>query len=138
MASEDWSRFLPQFKKQNVNRRKKLSEKQKAASKRKAKEYTPFPPEQLPRKNDIAMATGEYFLSDKQKNHKENEKKRDEKENRKTEKINERNKNLEAPAEDRKGSKAALASAVASRTDNKYENKKPSDVEALKKKFLKK
>lgn len=61
MAGENWERFLPQFKKQNVKRKKVKQE-------RKKKEYTPFPPEQLPRKEDIQMMTGEYFLSEKQKN----------------------------------------------------------------------
>ena len=58
MAGENWERFLPQFKKQNVKRKKVKQERRK-------KEYTPFPPEQLPRKEDIQMMTGEYFLTDK-------------------------------------------------------------------------
>ena len=37
LANEDWKRFLPQFKKRNV-KRKKVQIKKK-------KEYTPFPPE---------------------------------------------------------------------------------------------
>jgi ribosomal RNA assembly protein len=57
MANENWERFMPHFKKQNVKRKKvKVSRK---------KEYTPFPPEQLPRKEDLQMMTGEYFLSAK-------------------------------------------------------------------------
>ena len=62
LADESWDRFLPQFKKQNTKRKKIAADKRK-----KAKEYTPFPPEQLPRKEDIAMVSGEYFLSDKDK-----------------------------------------------------------------------
>ena len=62
LAEESWDRFLPQFKKQNVNRRKA-----KADAKKKKKEYTPFPPDQLPRKEDIAMMSGEYFLTEKTK-----------------------------------------------------------------------
>jgi ribosomal RNA assembly protein len=38
MQNEDWSRFMPQFKKQNIKRKKVKFE-------RKKKEYTPFPPE---------------------------------------------------------------------------------------------
>jgi len=38
LAEEDWSRFLPKFKKQNIKRQKPKKIRQK-------KEYTPFPPE---------------------------------------------------------------------------------------------
>ena len=74
LANENWDRFLPQFKKQNIKRKKIAQEKRK-----KAKEYTPFPPEQLPRKEDIAMMSGEYFLSDKAKDDLKKKKKREEK-----------------------------------------------------------
>jgi len=47
MKNENWERFMPHFKKQNIKRKKVKQEKKKK------KEYTPFPPEQLPRKEDI-------------------------------------------------------------------------------------
>lgn len=59
MANENWDRFLPHFKKQNVKRKQKKIKKKK--------EYTPFPPEQQLRKEDYEMMTGEYFLSEKAK-----------------------------------------------------------------------
>ena len=59
LQGEDWSKFLPQFKKRNV-KRKKVEIKKK-------KEYTPFPPEQLLRKEDYQMMSGEYFLTADQK-----------------------------------------------------------------------
>jgi ribosomal RNA assembly protein len=90
MQSEDWSRFMPQFKKQNIKRKKVKFE-------RKKKEYTPSPPEQLPRKEDIQMATGEYFLSEKAKDDIKREKKREQKEDLKSAKVNERNRTLAAP-----------------------------------------
>jgi len=62
LANENWERFLPHFKKQNQKRKEK-----KKAKKKEKKEYTPFPPEQQPRKVDIMMETGEYFLSPEQK-----------------------------------------------------------------------
>lgn len=31
------------------------------------KDYTPFPPPQQPRKEDLQIESGEYFLSDEQK-----------------------------------------------------------------------
>jgi ribosomal RNA assembly protein len=60
LAEENWSRFLPNFKKKNVQRHrpKKVREK---------KDYTPFPPPQRPSKIDLMIESGEYFLSQEQK-----------------------------------------------------------------------
>lgn len=76
---EDWQRFLPHFKKRNVKRKKVVIVKKK--------EYTPFPPEQLLRKEDYAMMSGEYFLTKEQKDEKLKEKKREVKDVRKQERI---------------------------------------------------
>ncbi|CAK9174977.1 unnamed protein product [Ilex paraguariensis] len=59
LANENWDRFLPNFKKKNV-KRKKVRSKEK-------KQYTPFPPPQQPSKIDLQLESGEYFLSDKKK-----------------------------------------------------------------------
>ena len=90
LANEDWSRFLPQFKKRNVKRKK---------SKKDKKEYTPFPPEQMPRKEDILMETGEYFLSKKQKIVKEEEEKMEAKKEKKRIREMERSKSYVPPKE---------------------------------------
>ena len=95
LANESWDRFLPQFKKQNIKRKKVAQDKRK-----KAKEYTPFPPEQLLRKEDYAMMSGEYFLSDKAKDELKNKKKREEKQARKQEKADAKAREFEAPEED--------------------------------------
>jgi len=59
LKNESWDRFLPQFRKNNVKRVKKgVSTK---------KEYTPFPPAPTPRKVDEQLESGEYFLSDAQR-----------------------------------------------------------------------
>ncbi|KAJ3195871.1 Ribosomal RNA assembly protein mis3 [Irineochytrium annulatum] len=60
LKNESWDRFLPHFKKKNI----KLAKKPAKATK---KIRTPFPPAQQPRKVDIQMETGEYFLSGEQK-----------------------------------------------------------------------
>ena len=57
LAAESWDRFLPSFKKKNVPRRKPQTIKPKKA-------YTPFPPPQTPSKVDLALESGEYFLSE--------------------------------------------------------------------------
>ena len=79
LALDDWHRFLPHFKKRNVKRKKVVIEKKK--------EYTPFPPEQLLRKEDYAMMSGEYFLTKEQKDEKTYEKKREAKDVRRQERV---------------------------------------------------
>jgi hypothetical protein len=71
------------------------------------------------------MMTGEYFLSEKTKELQKKEKKREQKEQRKESKAIERNQTLEAPEEQEAVSE-------------KYINRKPSSVDDLKQKFLKK
>lgn len=63
LKEENWERFLPKFKKRNVQTKK--LKKQRTKKKREL-----FPEQQLPRKEDIAMETGEYFLNEEQKNRK--------------------------------------------------------------------
>ncbi|KAI4320673.1 hypothetical protein MLD38_034127 [Melastoma candidum] len=59
LANESWDRFLPKFKKKNIQQ-KKIKRKEK-------KPYTPFPPPPQPSKIDLQLESGEYFLSDKKK-----------------------------------------------------------------------
>jgi ribosomal RNA assembly protein len=60
LANEDWSRFLPQFQKKNVPRRKPVVSKKKKA-------YTPFPPPQQPSKIDLQLESGEYFATERER-----------------------------------------------------------------------
>ncbi|CDJ37791.1 ribosomal RNA assembly protein, putative [Eimeria tenella] len=55
LKQENWDRFLPQFKKRNVQRKKQKEKKEK-------KEKSLFPPPQTPRKEDLLMESGEYFI----------------------------------------------------------------------------
>ena len=73
LATESWDRFLPQFKKRNVQRKKP----QKI---REAKTYTPFPPAQLPSKIDLQIESGEYFLAKRDKEQATRDKRRDDQE----------------------------------------------------------
>lgn len=61
MAGEDWNRFIPQFKKQHAPR-KKVDK-----TKIKKKERTIFPPAQTPRKEDLLMESGQYFLAENER-----------------------------------------------------------------------
>ncbi|CAH6722963.1 KRR1 small subunit processome component [[Candida] jaroonii] len=91
LANEDWSRFLPSFKKRNVQRKKAKIQK---------KVYTPFPPQQLPRKVDLQIESGEYFLKKGEKK----QKKLDEKMEKQIETVEankqKRLKDYEAPEEE--------------------------------------
>eukprot|EP00389_Voromonas_pontica_P010629 GDKH01016204.1.p2 GENE.GDKH01016204.1~~GDKH01016204.1.p2 ORF type:complete len:379 (+),score=92.59 GDKH01016204.1:114-1250(+) len=60
LATENWERFLPQFKKQNVKRKKPKIDKKK--------DRQLFPPAPTPRKEDLAIESGEYFATEAEKN----------------------------------------------------------------------
>eukprot|EP00298_Acanthocystis_sp_HF-20_P006258 c16172_g1_i1.p1 GENE.c16172_g1_i1~~c16172_g1_i1.p1 ORF type:complete len:375 (-),score=148.90 c16172_g1_i1:85-1185(-) len=98
LKTESWDRFLPQFKKRNIKR--KTSKDTKSPEKKK-KEYTPFPPAQTPRKEDIAMETGEFFLSAEEKKQKENEELTKKKTQKMEEKKKQRMQQYIAPEEPR-------------------------------------
>lgn len=93
LAQEDWSRFLPQFKKRNDAHKKSKNKKEK-------KPYTPFPPAQAPRKVDLEIESGEYFLSQREKKAKEMHEKKVKQEEKKKEKQAEKKKDYEAPQEE--------------------------------------
>uniref|UniRef100_A0A0G4FQN7 KRR1 small subunit processome component n=1 Tax=Chromera velia CCMP2878 TaxID=1169474 RepID=A0A0G4FQN7_9ALVE len=60
LKEENWDRFLPHFKKRNVQRKKKTQIKEK---KREL-----FPPAQLPRKEDLLLESGEFFATEAERN----------------------------------------------------------------------
>lgn len=82
LATESWDRFLPKFRKQHLKTSEKTIKKnEKVAAKEEARKavgldasssdkkeklakkvYTPFPPPQQPRKVDLQLESGEYFL----------------------------------------------------------------------------
>ncbi|OTF79401.1 hypothetical protein BLA29_008502, partial [Euroglyphus maynei] len=60
LRNENWDRFLPKYKAKNLSKRKRP----KIMNKK--KEYTPFPPPQTESKIDKQLATGEYFMEQRE------------------------------------------------------------------------
>jgi len=106
LANEPWDRFLPQFRKRHLKTSEKTTKKNERIDarvearnqagipttkeelqrkeagadgkekKQKKNIYTPFPPAQQPRKVDLQLETGEYFLKTTEKEKREEQKKR--------------------------------------------------------------
>ncbi|KIY43307.1 hypothetical protein FISHEDRAFT_78651 [Fistulina hepatica ATCC 64428] len=117
LANESWDRFLPQFRKRHLKtsektmkRNEKLAstnEARKAAGlellskdKPSKKTYTPFPPAQLPRKVDLQLQSGEYFLKPHQKEAREAQQRKQKQLEVTAQKQAERAEAYVAPAED--------------------------------------
>jgi hypothetical protein len=95
LATESWDRFLPQFRKRHLKTSEKTAKKNlKAEAKAEARKaagldpetpkdakpakkiYTPFPPAQLPRKVDLQLESGEYFLKPHEKEARETQRRK--------------------------------------------------------------
>ncbi|KAF3937043.1 hypothetical protein ABW19_dt0210513 [Dactylella cylindrospora] len=95
LANESWDRFLPQFKKKTLSKRRKpfrVTDKSK-------KVYTPFPPPQEKSKVDLQIESGEYFLSKPQKEQVAVEKREEAQKEKKEERRKEREKDFVPPEE---------------------------------------
>jgi ribosomal RNA assembly protein len=95
LANESWDRFLPQFKKRTLSKRRtpfKVTDKAK-------KVYTPFPPPQEKSKIDKELESGEYFLSKQAKARARHEEVLDKQRERREEKMKEREKDFVPPEE---------------------------------------
>ncbi|KAK6640612.1 hypothetical protein RUM44_012308 [Polyplax serrata] len=64
LKNESWERFLPKFK------NKHLPKKKRPKAKKEKKPYTPFPPPQTESKIDKQLQSGEYFMTEAQKQQK--------------------------------------------------------------------
>ncbi|KAG5338587.1 Ribosomal RNA assembly protein mis3 [Termitomyces sp. Mn162] len=115
LATESWDRFLPQFRKRHLKTSEKTAKKnevlaQKADARKAAgleptlakptkKVYTPFPPAQLPRKVDLQLESGEYFLKANEKQARDSEKKKQKQAEATAKRREERAEAFVAPAE---------------------------------------
>ncbi|KAK2462303.1 hypothetical protein APHAL10511_005609 [Amanita phalloides] len=74
LANESWDRFMPQFRRRHLKTSEKTARKNETIARKEAsgerpkkKVYTPFPPPQPPRKVDLQLESGEYFLKPHEK-----------------------------------------------------------------------
>lgn len=95
LVNESWDRFLPQFAKRNLSKRRVphvVTDKSK-------KVYTPFPPPQEKSKIDLQIESGEYFLGKQAKERAAQEERIEKQKEKKAEKAREREKDYIAPEE---------------------------------------
>ncbi|KAF3084076.1 ribosomal RNA assembly protein krr1 [Orbilia oligospora] len=137
LANESWDRFLPQFKKKTLSKRRKPF---KVTDKSK-KVYTPFPPAQEKSKVDLQIESGEYFLSKPQKEQAAAEKKEEAQREKKEQRQKEREQDFVPPEEinfkEKKSKKRkdggddASGKERKSKKDKKKKQKDDGDVDML-------
>jgi ribosomal RNA assembly protein len=92
MKNENWDKYLPKYKKKNVQ-----TKKPKAAKVVKKKVKMLFPPEQTPRKEDLLMESGEYFMSKQERAAKKLQERKENQEEKSSKKRKEMEKDYIAP-----------------------------------------
>ncbi|KAF1999529.1 putative rRNA assembly protein Mis3 [Amniculicola lignicola CBS 123094] len=127
LVNEDWSRFLPNFKKRTLSKRRiphNVTDKTK-------KVYTPFPPPQEKSKVDLQIESGEYFLSKQAIERKTREERVEKMREKQEEKRKERLLEL-VPPEEEKAKKDKKEKKKRKREDGegKEKKKKKKEVEA--------
>ncbi|KAL2256193.1 hypothetical protein VTK26DRAFT_2051 [Humicola hyalothermophila] len=95
LAHEDWSRYLPNFKKRTLSKRRKPF---KVTDKSK-KPYTPFPPAPEKSKVDMQIESGEYFLGKEAKQRAAEAERAEKAKQKKEEKKREREREFVPPEE---------------------------------------
>jgi len=96
LKEQSWDRFLPNFKKRTLSKRRKPHNVRDTSK----KVYTPFPPPQEKSKVDLQIESGEYFLGKQAKERKEAERRQDLMKEKMEEKRKEREREYVPPKED--------------------------------------
>jgi ribosomal RNA assembly protein len=115
LKDQSWERFLPQFKKRTLSKRKKplkITDKSK-------KVYTPFPPPQEKSKVDLQIETGEYFIGRQAKERMVKESRQEKMKDKMEQKKKQREKDFIPPTEDKAEKK------------KKKESKRKRDADAV-------
>ena len=128
LANEDWSRFLPTFKKKNTSKRRKP----KVIREKKA--YTPFPPAPTPSKIDLQLESGEYFLTEAQRESKKRAEKQAASKERSLQKKRERLMEFVPPPEQSEGASDSRDKTSKKRRKSEERNEDSADEGKEKKK----
>jgi len=127
LKDQSWDRFLPQFKRRTLSKRKKPF---KVTDKSK-KVYTPFPPPQEKSKVDLQIESGEYFLGKYAKERKEKEAREENMKEKMEAKKKEREKDFVPPTEAGADKERKRKKALYDGTEEKKPKKKKKREEKL-------
>lgn len=122
LATENWERFLPHFKKRTLSKRRKPL---KVTDKSK-KLYTPFPPPQEKSKVDLQIESGEYFLGKQAKERADKERTEEQQRERQREKKRSREVDFVPPQEE--GTKKSKKRRLADGDESSKKTKKKKDA----------
>ena len=125
LANESWDRFLPNFKKRSLSKRRiphKVNDKSK-------KPYTPFPPPQEKSKVDLQIESGEYILGKHAKERKAQEEREEKMKEKMDAKRKERMAEYVAPEEDGDKKKKKRKREEGEGKDKKKKKKRSSEGE---------
>jgi ribosomal RNA assembly protein len=143
LANESWDRFLPQFKKRTVKKKPStITDKdgnviKKPKKPKEPKEYNPFPPEQMPRKIDLELQSGDYFMNNKNGDKQKKKFKANNLSNSKTEAIENKKNEVREIRKEKKNEKANnFIPPKEKGLNNINSNISEPSIDALKQKFL--
>ncbi|KAJ5993966.1 hypothetical protein N7451_009690 [Penicillium sp. IBT 35674x] len=126
LANESWDRFLPNFKKRTLSKRRvphNVTDKSK-------KVYTPFPPAPEKSKVDLQIESGEYFLSKEAKDRAQKEEVVERQRLKREEKMREREKDFIAPEESAPADVDAEKQRKKEKKEKKEKRKREAEAEA--------
>ena len=125
LANESWDRFLPNFKKRTLSKRRvpfQVTDKTK-------KVYTPFPPAPEKSKVDLQIESGEYFLSKEAKDRAQKEEVVERQRQKRDEKMREREKDFVAPEETLPADAEGKKKEKKEKKDKKEKSKRKREAE---------
>lgn len=125
LATENWERFLPHFKKRTLSKRRKPLK----VTDKTNKVYTPFPPPPEKSKVDLQIESGEYFLGKQAKDRAAKERREESQRERQMEKKRERENDFVPPKEEKAKKEKRKRKDDDERTEKKKTRKRTEEAE---------